>query len=178
MNSEEWKDIPGYEGRYQASSLGRIRSLDCIVIRSDGRKHTVKGRIMKMPPLQSGHLHLNLRTNGITKSALVHVLVLTTFVGSCPPGMECCHENDIPSDNSLGNLSWGTRKKNMEDRRRNGKLVVGENATGARLTSIMVREIRERVSGGETQTAVGIDFGISNSQICLIVNRKAWVHVY
>lgn len=177
MSSEEWRDIPGYGGRYQASSFGRIRSCDNVVIRSDGRKHTVKGRVLKTPPLQSGHLHLNLCTNGIRQTALVHVLVSTTFVGPCPPNMECCHRNDIPSDNMLDNLYWGTRKQNIEDRRRNGKLIVGEDATGARLNSTIVREIRCRVAAGETQTAIGIHFGISGSHVCNIVSGKAWAHV-
>lgn len=73
----------------------------------------------------------------------LHQLVMMTFVGPCPAGLECCHENDDPMDNRLENLYYGTKRDNMEDAIRNGLLSVGEDSTAAKLTNAQVLACRE-----------------------------------
>lgn len=116
MTNEIWKEIPGYEGYYEVSNLGRVRSLD----RINARGHRLKGQLMSLNPQPSGHHVVALHKDGQRVTVGVHRLVLTTFVGPCPTGMEACHWNDIPDDNRLENLRWGTRSDNRYDASRNG----------------------------------------------------------
>lgn len=101
MEKEIWKDIPGYEGLYQASNLGRIRSLIYN-----------KVHILKTSNTGSGYYKVNLYLNKVMKSPKVHKLVWTTFNGPIPEGLEINHHNEKKNDNSLTNLELVTRKEN------------------------------------------------------------------
>lgn len=111
--SERWADIPGYEGRYQVSDLGRVRSVDHHVRCGPGGKGSrlVKGRILRSAPRKSGH-HMVVLGKG--NSCDIHPLVLRAFVGPPPPKHEALHGNHVPSDNRLKNLRWGTRSENLK----------------------------------------------------------------
>lgn len=116
---EKWKDIPGYEGEYQASTLGRIKSVERRVRGEHWKTHrefyrTVPERILKPGRYcKSGHVSVVLRhgSNGTP----VHQLVMRTFVGETPSGMEILHGNGNPEDNRLENLRFGTRRENILD---------------------------------------------------------------
>lgn len=119
---EIWRDIPGYEGRYQASTLGRIRSLDrrVPVYDSTGRfTRAVRGRILRPGKCRSGHVSVVLG-NG-KPGSMVHQLICRTFIGPCPKGMEVLHKNGNPCDNRLENLHYGTRTENILDVYKVGK---------------------------------------------------------
>ena len=118
---EVWKEIPGYEGEYAVSNLGRVKSLFRYVrLVSHGveTQRSVPERILKPGPMKSGHVTVALRKGN---SKPVHQLVLLAFRGPCPEGKESRHMNDIPADNRLSNLRYGTRRQNMLDKIRNGK---------------------------------------------------------
>lgn len=112
---EEWRTIPGYEGAYEVSDMGRVRSLT----RLDTRGRLRRGKLLSPRNARSGHLAIALH-NGSRRNFLVHHLVLMAFVGPRPEGMEGCHENDIPNDNRVENLRWDTRSANLRDSVRNG----------------------------------------------------------
>jgi hypothetical protein len=121
MTQEIWKDIPGYEGLYQVSNHGRVRSLDRVIMCTSAVKGTYpsrkKGRMLRPGPSPSGHLSVVLpRRNTRT----VHDLVLRAFVGSPPDKHECCHNNGNPADNRLENLRWDTRRENIKDKTAHG----------------------------------------------------------
>lgn len=120
---EVWKDIPGYEGLYQASTRGRVRSLTRSVFRKDGyggyAVWQYAGRILRVRPKESGHLNVSLGSRNTKK---VHRLVLETFVGPCPAGLECLHADGDPTNNRLDNLRWGTRRENRADMRVHAQL--------------------------------------------------------
>lgn len=109
---EAWKPVVGYEGLYEVSDLGRIRSLD----RLNSRGRRSAGKVLSPGKRASGHLGVVLRRGGSPKAYLAHRLVLAAFIGPCPEGMEGCHNNGIPSDNRVANLRWDTRISNMHDR--------------------------------------------------------------
>lgn len=114
--SEEWRDIPGWEGRYQVSDHGRVRSTRTLV---DG---TVTTRMLKQRPgKKGGHRRVALCRDSDCKDYRVHCLVLETFVGPRPTGYDGCHWDDDPANNHLSNLRWATHRDNMLDRVRNGK---------------------------------------------------------
>lgn len=115
---EIWKDIPGYEGRYQVSNMGRVKSLERKVRSVNWYSHkefwrTVRERILRPSSVRTGHLYVVL---GHGKSGVpVHQLVMRAFVGNPPNGMEVRHLNGDPADNRLENLKYGTRTENILD---------------------------------------------------------------
>ena len=118
--NETWKPIPGYEDLYQASDLGRIRSLDRMVQTVAGRTRKYKGQVLTQTSSSSGHLRVTLAHEGKNSVRLVHHLVLEAFEGPRPEGRVTRHLNDDPSDNRIENLAWGTVAENMADRVTNG----------------------------------------------------------
>lgn len=112
---EIWRPVVGYEGLYEVSDLGRIRSF----------VKEPTGRLLKPRPSKSSE-HRNpgwavaLFKDGTRKSFLIHRLVLEAFVGPCPDGLEACHWNDNSADNRLVNLRWDTHSANTQDKLRNG----------------------------------------------------------
>lgn len=139
---EIWQDIPSYSGMYQASTHGRIRSVDRTVVREHrhgGRaKWHYKGRILRARPKESGHLNVSLGAHNTKK---VHRLVLETFVGACPEGMECLHIDGNPANNRVENLRWGTRFENKADERKHARLY-GRRQGSTWLTVDMIRAIK------------------------------------
>lgn len=116
MSDEIWRAVPGYEGAYEVSSEGRVRSLERLDSRGR-RRHAMLRSLHVMP---SGHFTLGLCKDAHRRIAQVHHLVLEAFVGPRPEGMEACHRNDDPGDNRVENLRWDTRSANALDSVRNG----------------------------------------------------------
>lgn len=114
--SEQWKPVVGYEGHYEVSDLGRIRSLDRPGV--DGRR--LRGVYLTPYVMPSGHLRVALCKNRRHKTEKLHRLVLIAFVGQPPPGMEVLHRDGNPANNSLANLRWGTKSENARDQIRHG----------------------------------------------------------
>ena len=131
MQSEVWRDIPGFAGRYQASSLGRVRSLDHEVRCGPGGVGTrlVRGRVLKPAPQPAGHLTVVLG-RGNTRS--VHTCVMRAHVGPPPTGHEVLHRDHNPANNSCENLVYGTRGENLKMDYAVGVRMVHENFIGAR----------------------------------------------
>ncbi len=133
--SETWRDIPGWEGFYQVSTNGRVRSLDRIVKarhpasgKIEPRKYA--GRVLRLNKMKNGYLWVSLVCNQKLSREYVHRLVLRAFAGLCPDGLEVCHGNGIRDDNRLENLRYGTRSENAFDALRHGKKVVRGVAHG------------------------------------------------
>jgi len=117
---EIWKAVPGYEGKYEVSNLGRVNSFV---------KYKA-GLILKPGRMPSGHLSVAL---GRGHSRCVHELVLLAFIGAPLPKHECRHLNGNPADNRLENLKWGTRSENILDAVAHGTwMTPGRLAGGAK----------------------------------------------
>lgn len=111
FNNEIWKDIPEFENLYQASNLGRIKSLERFRKGKNGCLVTVKERILKQG-ITHGYYNVILCKNSIGKNYLVHRLVWTAFNGQIPEGYEINHRDERPVNNALSNLSLVTHKEN------------------------------------------------------------------
>ena len=114
--SEEWRPVVTWEGSYEVSDQGRVRSLDHI----DSLGRTWRGKVLKPTVRPDGRLTVTLHLGNRRERFRVHRLVLESFVGPCPDGMECCHWDDNPANNHLENLRWDTRSANAFDNIRNG----------------------------------------------------------
>jgi len=102
----------------------------------------------------------------------VHRLVLLAFVGLCPEGMEACHGSAGWADNSLANLSWGTKQQNCgEDKLRDGALLRGEQVGNSKLTAEQVLAIR---ADGRKQCQIAESYGVSKMLISRIKRRQLW----
>lgn len=110
-DQERWLPVVGYEGRYEVSDLGRVRSLSRV--RSHGRKW--RGRVLQPWAMPRGYLVVNLWFDNKQQPSLVHRLVLSAFIGPAPEGTEGRHGDGNPANNNLTNLSWGTHSENQLD---------------------------------------------------------------
>ena len=114
MENEIWKDIVGYEDYYQCSNLGRVKSLDRIVIRVDNVKINLKSKFRKNRFDKDGYLFVKLSKNGSDKSYKVHQLVAMAFLNHKPCGLKKVvdHKNNIKTDNRLDNIQVISNRKN------------------------------------------------------------------
>ncbi len=117
---ERWRDVVGYEGVYQVSDLGRVRSVNRVVRGALRGPKKLKGRVIRLNPDRYGHLKVQLCKEGVGTTVHVHRLVLAAWVGPCPEGEEVRHGPAGVADNSVGNLCYGTRSENNLDKRRDG----------------------------------------------------------
>lgn len=120
MPEEEWRAIPGWEGLYEVSSDGRVRSLPY----STPTRGTQRGRMLKAAPDTRGYPAVHLCDNGTElrrhRLVRVHILVALAFIGPRQDGMEVRHLDDVKTNNNLDNLAYGTHAENMADSMRNG----------------------------------------------------------
>jgi len=174
MEEEIWKDIPGYEGLYQASDLGRIKRLDKFKWNGKGYQR-LNEMILSLKVRKDGRLKIDLYKHNIFKTYLVHRLILETFVSPCPEGMECCHRDDNPSNNRLDNLYWGTRKDNETDKKRNGKTLKGLKNPNNKLSEQNVKEIKILIQENKlSQQKIADMFGVTQTLISRIKLNKIW----
>lgn len=116
MESEVWLTVDEFEGFYEVSNLGRIRSLD----RADGLGRPRRGKVLNPVRDRKNHFSVYMRGGGKGRHRFVHRLVLTAFVGPCPEGFEGCHNDGDPSNNRLDNLRWDSQSGNVLDTVRHG----------------------------------------------------------
>lgn len=214
---EVWKDIKGYEGLYQVSNLGCIKSLSRptniteeknILVRkmiSDGFSESkicqfvnlhsfdiyrikkniapsfTKEKFLKFDIKKStGHLRVTLCKNGKTKRYSVHRLVLETFIGLCPLGMECRHLDNNPRNNRLDNLKWDTHYNNIQDKYKFGTMINYKciPINTCKLNKEKIISIRIDIEEGVLlQKDIAKKYGVSDSQISEIKNGNQWSHI-
>lgn len=118
--TENWLPVVGWEGYYEVSDMGRVRSVDRTIIRSDGKVRRWSGRVLAAGTNRHGYPLVALSRSGKPQSKKVHRLVLEAFVGPCPDGMEACHHDGDRANAELVNLRWDTPSANAFDRIRHG----------------------------------------------------------
>lgn len=173
--SEVWKPVVGFEGRYEVSDQGRVRSLDRVLTSAvpvRGYPRRVRGQMLKPVLRKDGYVQFGCRRVLI----LGHVCVAEAFIGPRPEGLVVCHGNDIRTDNRLSNLSWGTPKENSEGMVARGRSCRGEKSGQAILTTEDVLRIRS-YAGRFTYDDIASLFGVGSRCIGKIIRRERWTHV-
>lgn len=184
-SAEHWVPCPfGYDGLYEVSDLGNVRSVDRTVISRNRwgpiEKH-LSGKVLDQTVGAYGYLTVSLFRKGKKKIWRVHRLVGEAFLGTRPPGMDTRHGTAGRRVNVVTNLSYGTRADNEQDKIRDGTFrqgtSIGEANGNSRLTFAQVTEIRRRYGNGDGQSSLGREFGVSYQSVRDIVYRKTWQHV-
>ena len=136
MNKEVWKDIKGYEGKYQVSNLGRVKSLYLI----NRQTKIPREKILKLGHNLQGYPHIHLcKDNKTSKSIFVHKLVAEAFIPNPNNYPVVNHKNEIKTDNRVENLEWCTQKNNVQLYYKNKKIKELENEVA------QVKEVSEEV---------------------------------
>lgn len=161
----DWNPIPKHDG-YYASKDGRILSMK--------RKNPA---ILKPIQSKDGHLYVFLYDNGYAKKEWVHRLVLLAWDREPKKGEITRHLNDVPNDNRIENLCWGTYLENTEDKRKNGKMPFGEEVTYHKLSEKQVIEIREKYARDKSLRDLSKEYGVSANTILQIAKGNKWKHL-
>lgn len=169
---EIWKDIEDYEGLYQISNLGRVKSLERKIKRRNDRIQTVKERILKLNLDKEGYHTVKLHKEGKGKNFKVHRLVALAFISNPDNKLEVNHIDGIKTDNKVTNLEWNTRNENMQHAVDNGLHdQKGSKSNTAKLTEEQVLEIMDSNS---TCRVLAKIYNVNSSTINRIKNRKIW----
>lgn len=183
LQSEEWRDIPDFEGYYQVSNLGRVRTL-----RTSGLAYV--GRILRPATKKRGlpyiqvHLYRGSKKSG--KVMTVHILVARAFLGPRPQGLEINHIDNDPANCRASNLEYVTHQQNIAHAARQGRMnqpyrprpeLQSENGPTARLTNQDVINIRKAILDGISGAALAKHYNVTDMTISQIKRGKNWKFV-
>lgn len=174
LTPENWKAVTGFEGLYEVSDFGRVRSLWNSAANANHPR-----RVPKLLKQGTGkYRQVVLVRDRVKHPVSVHILVLTEFVGPRPIGMEGAHDDGQTSNNRADNLSWKTHAANVADKKRHGTHQAGERVGTAKLTVnqvLFARAVyvpRSRTVGGK---ALARKFKVSPTAIQRVVNYQGWI---
>lgn len=170
--TEQWKDIPGYEGWYQVSDQGEVKRVG----KSSG---AIVGRVLKQKIRKLGYRGVTLSKNCQVHDFTVHKLVMLAFVGERPSGYEINHKNGISSDNRLENLEYVTPKENQFHKNHVlGRYCAGERSGASKLNRVGVFEIYRLRAEGLTIYQIAEQIKISPTQVARIARGELWKREY
>jgi len=173
---EEWRAVPGYEGLYEVSDQGRVRSKNrshaCLSRVGKPMVRRVRGKVLTPSFDDDGYKFVRLHKSSYGKHMRLARLVLTTFVREPVSGEEACHLNHDKADNALGNLVWGSRQENEDQKTAAGRRPPSERY--GLLKPAHIRAIHSLRKKGLTLTQIGDRVGCHYSNVSLILRGKTW----
>lgn len=167
---EEWKPISGYEGLYEISSFGRVKSLN--------RYHQRTEFIVKLQLSNKGYCRIALYKDAKGKKYQIHRLVANHFIQNPENKPEPNHKKGIKTDNMFKNLEWVTKSENLKHATSTGlKTQFGEKNPIAKLNKDKILQIRALLKEGKSLTTIGNLYGVKFQTISDIKRGKIWSHI-
>lgn len=177
MENEIWKDVIGYEGLYQVSNLGRVKSLPHYIDHNYGGKALTKGKILTKR-IRAEYYSVTLSKDGILKQFKLSRLLALAFIPNPENKPEVNHINGIKTDDNLKNLEWVTRSENQNHAYKNclqsGRK--GESHHMVKITESQARKIKYEHKD-LTQNQIANIYGITFQNVSNIKLGKSWKHI-
>lgn len=168
--SEEWRPVVGFDGRYEVSSLGRVRSF-----------WKRSPRILTPVVINHGYLRVSLSAQGDGPKKLlrlIHVIVMEAFVGPRPFGNQVNHLDGNKTNNAVSNLEYVTPQENMRHAVLAGISSAGERSGQAKLTNSAVIAIRLAAGAGRVNVSeVAAKYGVHKNSIYAVLQGRSWRHL-
>jgi hypothetical protein len=173
---ELWLPVIGYEGLYEVSDAGRVRSLGRMIRHSRRGRRFQCGRILS-PGSGAGYPSIQLCKNGTQFRVSIHQLVAAAFIGKCPDGHQVNHRNGIKTDNAASNLEYVTPKQNKLHAKLMMGCSLGQRNGSAKLDPDKVREARRLSKQSVSQSKIAERFGVTQGAIGNMLRGETWAHV-
>lgn len=178
---EEWKPIKGFEGLYEISSIGRVKSLSRLIDRGGKPNYVRKERMLMTPLDRYGYKKVSLSKNKVRKHTTVHRLVAEAFISNPKELPEVNHKDGDKLNNHKNNLEWCTGEYNMKHARSNNLIdynkVSGENCYITNLTNEVVSEIREKLNKGIRNKDIEVEYKLSRSAVSRIKLKQSFKNI-
>ncbi|WP_372732230.1 NUMOD4 domain-containing protein [Novosphingobium sp.] len=175
MNAENWKAVTGWEGLYEVSDLGRVRSLPREVYRPT-TPFKIKGRVLKQFPDKNGYPAVKLCGEN-TRTKVVHQIVCEAFHGPKPEGCVVAHNDGTKTNARADNLRWATFKENSADAIEHDQLARGERHVMSRLKEVQVVYIKLMRAYGVARSDLARKFGVTYGTIRDIEQGRRWQYL-
>lgn len=175
--NEIWKDIENYEGYYQVSNLGKVRSLDRVQEDSLGRKYPWKGKVMSPRINRDGYSQISLGKKGKVKTRTVHRLVAEAFLEKIPTKNYVNHKDGNKENNHLYNLEWCTAKENTHHAFETGLQSRGEDSNFAAIDEQTAILVCKRLEDGERNCDIAEDLNLTRDIVGKIRSGITWTHI-
>ena len=171
---ENWIPVKGYEGFYEVSDHGRVKSLSRYVRCHTDSKRLHKGKILEniIPP--DRYYKALLCRNGETKQVYIHTLVCEAFIGPRPKNSHCMHLDGDKKNNHISNLRYGSPSCNAAFMIDDGTVSRGVKRYNAKLDEVKVREIRKLAKKGISHRLIAEQYGIGRRTACAIALKQNW----
>jgi hypothetical protein len=171
---ETWRQVCGYEGIYEVSNQGRVKSL--FRLNQEGKKLVRRSeRILTKAKHSAGYIESTLCVRGVCLKYLNHRLVAEAFIPNPDSKPEVNHKNLIKTDNRISNLEWVTKRENHAHAARAGLYAAVSNPNVAnKMNAKKVEFLREDGCLGYPQHVLAWAYGISQSTVSAILSKKSW----
>lgn len=177
MSLEIWKPVPNFEGYFEVSNQGRVRTVERkvrFVSKRGCESWRVKARkIISQQLINSGYMVVHLQKDGVRHAKTVHSVVAMAFLGERPCGLDVCHNNGVKTDNRSVNIRYDTRRNNHADKVLHGTVYAG--ATQAKITAkdaAIIRKIANDNLMGKKELAAM--YGVTSETIRRVLKNETW----
>jgi DNA-binding transcriptional regulator YiaG len=177
---EVWKDVVGFEGFYQVSNKGRVKSLNRYTNHNYGGQALKKSKILKIQNYKNGYTYVHLMNLSYHKKVKIHRAVAEAFIPNPENKETVNHIDGDKSNNDISNLEWATWTENNNHARINKLNIpaVGEKIFQSKLKTCQVKEIIQIKKEQKISNAkIAKMYNVSSETIRSIVSRKSWIHV-